>query len=51
MKETGYKPVTDVIRKRFIGYKLGRISKKYIDNMSKERRQLLELIKNIDHNI
>jgi len=51
MKDSGYKPVTEIIRKRFIGYKLGRISKKYIDNMTKERRQLLDLIKQIDHNI
>ena len=28
MKDNGYKPLTDVIKKRFIGYKLGRISKK-----------------------
>ena len=51
MKTNGYKPVTDIIRKRFIGYKLGRISKKYIDNMTNERKALLEGIKDIDHNI
>ena len=34
MKDSGYKPKTDIIRKRYIGYKLGRISKKYIDNMT-----------------
>jgi hypothetical protein len=51
MKDTGYKPVTSIIRKRFIGYKLGRISKKYIDNMTNERRELLDFIKQIDHNI
>lgn len=51
MKDTGYKPSNDVIRKRFIGWKLGRISKKYIDNMTQERRELLNLIKTIDQNI
>jgi hypothetical protein len=51
MKDTGYKPITDIIRKRFIGYKLGRISKKYIDNMTQERRELLDFIKKIDKNI
>merc|ERR1712166_226003 len=51
MKDTGYKPVTSIIRKRFIGYKLGRISKKYIDNMTNERRELLNFIKQIDQNI
>ena len=34
MKDTGYKPEATIIRKRYIGYKLGRISKKYIDNMT-----------------
>jgi hypothetical protein len=51
MKDTGYKPTTSIIRKRYIGYKLGRISKKYIDNMTKERRELLDFIKEIDQNI
>jgi len=51
MKDTGYKPRTDVIRKRYIGYKLGRISKKWIDNMTQERREMLEFIKHVDKNI
>ena len=51
MKDNGYKPSTDIIRKRFIGYKLGRISKKHIDNMSADRVQFLSFIKNIDANI
>ena len=51
MKDTGYKPSTDIIRKRFIGYKLGRISKKYIDNMTQERMQFLQQIKDVDKNI
>ena len=51
MKDSGYKPSTDVIRKRYIGYKLGRISKKYIDNMTNERKELLDFIKKIDKNI
>ena len=51
MKENGYKPVTEVIRKRFIGYKLGRISKKMIDNMTQERREMLDFIKTVDKNI
>lgn len=51
MKDHQYKPTTEVIRKRFIGWKLGRISKKYIDNMTQERRELLDFIKQIDHNI
>ena len=51
MKDTGYKPETTIIRKRFIGWKLGRISKKYIDNMTQERRELLDFIKKIDNNI
>jgi hypothetical protein len=51
MKDTGYKPTTEIIRKRFIGYKLGRISKKHIDNMSNERKEFLNFIKKIDANI
>ena len=51
MKETAYKPVTTIIKKRYIGWKLGRISKKYIDNMTQERRELLDFIKKIDSNI
>ena len=51
MKDRGYKPTHELIRKRFIGYKLGRISKKYIDNMTQERRAFLESIKQIDKNI
>lgn len=51
MKDSSYKPLTTIIRKRFIGWKLGRISKKYINNMTKERQELLEFIKMIDHNI
>lgn len=51
MKDQAYKPVTTIIRKRYIGWKLGRISKKYIDNMTKERKELLDFIKKIDSNI
>ena len=51
MKDAGYKPVHDVLRKKFIGFKLGRISKKYIDNMTQERHAFLESIKQIDKNI
>lgn len=51
MKDTGYKPANDLIRKRFIGYKLGRISKKYIDNMTQERKEMLAFIKEVDKNI
>jgi len=51
MKDTGYKPANDTMRRRFIAYKLGRISKKYIDNMTHERKALLDSIKQIDQNI
>lgn len=51
MKDNGYKPQTDVIKKRFIGYKLGRISKKESELMSKERHELFAYIKKIDGNI
>jgi hypothetical protein len=34
LKDSGIKPKCDVIRKRLIGWKLGRINKKWIDNMT-----------------
>ncbi|CAI2369644.1 unnamed protein product [Moneuplotes crassus] len=37
MKETGYKPANETLNRNFIAYKLGRISKKQIDHMKKER--------------
>lgn len=37
MKEIGYKPQVDTLRKKYIAFKLGRISKQYIDNMTQER--------------
>ena len=43
--------MTSIIRKRFIGYKLGRISKKWIDNMTEERKQILSFVKQVDQNI
>ena len=51
MKEASYKPKVEVIRKRFIGWKLGRINKRYFDHMKAERAALYDRIKDIDKNI
>jgi hypothetical protein len=37
IKDCGYQPQNTSLRKRFIGYKLSRIGKRYLSMMTKER--------------
>lgn len=39
------------MKKRFIGWKLERISKRYLEHMTAERLKMLDSIKDIDKNI
>ena len=51
MKDRGYVPKNTNIKKRFIGYKLSRIGKKYLTMMSKEREEILGTISKVDKSI
>lgn len=51
MKDRGYQPQNSSIRKRFIGYKLSRIGKKYLTMMTKEREEILGTIHRVDKSI
>lgn len=51
MKDRGYQPKISNIRKRFIGYKLGRIGKRYLSMMTKERAEIMESIQKVDKSI
>lgn len=44
MKDQGYKPAHEGLRKKFIGFKLGRIGKKQFNEMALERRRVLEMV-------
>lgn len=51
MKDRGYQPVNSNLRKRFIGYKLSRIGKRYLTMMTKEREEFLGSISKVDKSI
>ena len=51
MKDQGYQPKNSNMRKRFIGYKLSRIGKKYLTMMTKEREEFLGSISKVDKSI
>ena len=51
MKDRGYVPQNKEIQKRFIGYKLSRIGKKYLTMMTKEREEILGTINRVDKSI
>ena len=51
MKNTFYMPENDDMRKRFIGFKLGLISKKQNERMRKEREEAGLLDSMVDKNI
>ncbi|TNV70923.1 hypothetical protein FGO68_gene17756 [Halteria grandinella] len=51
MKDKGYNPSNGAMRRRFIGYKLGRIGKRYMSMMNKEREEILGTIQRVDKSI
>ena len=51
IKQTGYLPINKFLKKKFIGYKLNRIGKKYIDQMTKERMEVFSTIQKMDKSI
>ena len=50
MKDTGFKPNHYILNRRFIGWKLSRISKKQVEHMKVERQAMYASIKEIDKN-
>jgi hypothetical protein len=51
MKDRGYNPANGSLRKRFIGYKLSRIGRRYMEAMAKEREEILGSIQRVDKSI
>jgi hypothetical protein len=51
MKDQSYKPKEEGLRKKFIGYKLGRIGKRYIDEVNLERDRVIKMVQQVDKNI
>ncbi|CDW86376.1 ring finger protein 32 [Stylonychia lemnae] len=51
LKARAYQPITQTLRKKFIGYKLSRIGKKQRDQMDKERLAVIEMVQKVDKSI
>ena len=51
MKQEAYQPYNPTIKKRFIGFKLGRIGKRTRDAIEKSRDNVVKMVTEIDKNI
>ena len=51
IKDRGYQPLNSSLRNKFIGYKLGRIGKRYLSMMNQEREEIMGTIQKVDKSI